>query len=162
MMRAHYYAAVEPDMEKAKSCIARPLEEDSIPRSFIYEENIRSYLRNSYQIFDYIGQAGLYIEYVGKFMDTESDIVDYNDALWKNLAEAYGTLRLYDKEAELYGKIARSAEEHGEQRTKPGITILYSDDAHQSGSRHGSHRLGLQGTLFLHGHGLCRCQQRDR
>lgn len=114
MMRAHYYAAVEPDMEKAKSCIARPLEEDSIPRSFIYEENIRSYLRNSYQIFDYIGQAGLYIEYAGKFMDTESDIVDYNDALWKNLAEAYGTLRLYDKEAELYGKIARNAEEHGD------------------------------------------------
>lgn len=114
IMKADYYTVVEPDMEKAKSCITRPLEDDSIPRSFIYDENIRSYLRKSYHIFDYIGQAGLYIEYAGKFMDTESDIVDYNDALWKNLAEAYGTLKLYDKEAELYGKIARDAEEHGD------------------------------------------------
>lgn len=114
IMKADYYAAVETDMEKAKSCITRPLEDDSIPRSFIYDENIRAYLRNSYQIFDYIGQAGLYIEYAGKFMDTESGVVDYNDVLWKNLAEAYGTLRLYDKEAELYGKIARDAEEHGD------------------------------------------------
>ena len=114
IMKADYYTVVEPDMEKAKSCITRPLEDDSIPRSFIYDENIRSYLRKSYHIFDYIGQAGLYIEYIGKFMDTESDIVDYNDALWKNLAEAYSTLKLYDKEAELYGKIARDAEEHGD------------------------------------------------
>lgn len=115
MMRAHYYATKEPDMEKAKSFIVRPCEDDSIPHSFIYEENLKSYLRNAYQIFDYIGQAGEYIEYVSEFIDIENDIVDYNDLLWKNLAEAYGALRQYDKEAELYGKIAASAAEHGDK-----------------------------------------------
>ncbi len=131
IMKALYYVAVDPDMEKAKSCIVRPFEEDSIPRSFIYEENIRSYLRNSYEIFDYIGQAELYIEYAGKFMDTESNVVDYNDVLWRNLAEAYSTLRLYDKGAELYGKLARSAKEHGD--TLSLIYILrFKADAERS------------------------------
>ncbi len=58
--------------------------------------------------------------------------------------------------------IETAQKKHGEQRAEPCLSVLHPDDAHQSGSRHGRHRLGLQRALLLHGNGMCRCQQRDR